>query len=195
MEIKDLISNKGEIIEGPKLILPKIFKDKRGFFYESWNQFNFDKLVEKTSFVQDNHSKSNLGVLRGLHYQIEPFAQDKLVRCTSGKVYDVIVDLRFNSFTYGQWAYIELNSEENNQVWIPKGFAHGFLSLTNSAEVQYKASNLWSKKHERTIIWNDETIKIKWPIHYFKEFNLSISTKDSNGMTLKYAEETKNIFL
>ena len=195
MEIKDLISNKGEIIEGPKLILPKIFKDKRGFFYESWNQVNFDKLVEKTSFVQDNHSKSNLGVLRGLHYQIEPFAQDKLVRCTSGKVYDVIVDLRFNSFTYGQWAYIELSSEENNQVWIPKGFAHGFLSLTNSAEVQYKASNLWSKKHERSIIWNDETIKIKWPIHYFKEFNLSISTKDSDGMTLKYAEETKNIFL
>lgn len=83
------------------MILPKIFKDKRGFFYESCNQVNFDKLVEKTSFVQDNHSKSNLGVLRGLHYQIEPFAQDKLVRCTSGKVYDVIVDLRFNSFTYG----------------------------------------------------------------------------------------------
>ena len=132
MEVKDLISNKGKIIKGPKLILPKIFKDKRGFFYESWNKFNFDKLVEKTSFVQDNHSKSNLGVLRGLHYQIEPFAQDKLVRCTSGKVYDVIVDLRFNSLTYGQWAHIELDSEKNNQVWIPKGFAHGFLSLTNS---------------------------------------------------------------
>ena len=166
MEIKDLVSNKGEIIEGPKLIIPKIFKDKRGLFYESWNQLNFDNLVKKTSFVQDNHSKSNLGVLRGLHYQIEPFAQDKLVRCTSGKVYDVIVDLRFNSSTYGQWAYIELNSEKNNQVLIPKGFAHGFLTLTNSAEIQYKASNLWSKEHERSIIWNDQTINIIWPIDY-----------------------------
>ena len=195
MEVKDLISNKGEIIKGPKLILPDIFKDERGIFYESWNKFKFDKLVEKTSFVQDNHSKSNLGVLRGLHYQIEPFAQGKLVRCTFGKVYDVVVDLRLNSFTYSQWASIELNATENNQLWIPKGFAHGFLALTNSAEVQYKASNSWSKEHERSIIWNDQSINIEWPINYFKESNLSISTKDNDGMTLKYAEETKNIFL
>ena len=195
MEFKDLISNKGKTIKGPKIILPKVFKDERGIFYESWNKSKFDKFIEKTSFVQDNHSKSNLGVLRGLHYQIEPLAQGKLVRCTSGKIFDVIVDLRLNSLTYSQWAYVELNDKDNNQVWIPKGFAHGFLALTNKAEVQYKASNPWSKEHERSIIWNDKTINIEWPKDYIKEFNLCISSKDNNGMSLKYAEETNNIFL
>ena len=106
-----------------------------------------------------------------------------------------MVDLILNSSKYSQWSYEELSADENNQVWIPKGFAHGFLSLANSAEVQYKASNLWSKAHERAIIWNDQTIKIKWPIDNFKKGNFSISNNDNNGMTLKYVEETKNIFL
>lgn len=195
MDIKDLISNKGKPIKGPKLIFPKIFSDDRGIFYESWNKFNFNELFGETSFVQDNHSKSSRGVLRGLHYQIDPNAQGKLVRCTTGRVYDVLVDLRVKSITYSHWASVELNESNRKQIWIPRGFAHGFLTLTESAEVQYKTTEFWNKEHERSIIWNDKTINIDWPLDTSEGINFLISNKDNNGMTLKQAAESNNLFL
>ena len=196
MQYEFLKINNNEIFEGPILLTPNLFKDQRGFFYESWNYKVFNKIIDrKIDFVQDNHSKSSKGVLRGLHYQLNPFSQGKLIRCTSGKIFDVIVNLKKNSSQYKKWIGIQLDDLEKKQLWIPEGFAHGFLCLSNLAEVEYKTNQYWNKNYERSIIWNDKTINIAWPKDYIKEFNLSISSKDNNGMTLKYAEETKNIFL
>ena len=128
MDIKNLSSNKGNIIKGVYVIKPNIFKDNRGFFYESWNQEIFNNAVgDKVKFLQDNHSSSNAGVLRGLHYQIEPKPQGKLVRCVSGSVFDVAVDIRKGSPTFGEWASIVLSKANKLMIWIPTGFAHGFL--------------------------------------------------------------------
>ena len=150
MEIKNLSSNKGNILAGVYVIKPKVFKDSRGFFYESWNQILFDNTVgEKVKFLQDNHSSSNIGVLRGLHYQIDPKPQGKLVRCVSGAVFDVAVDIRKSSPTYGEWTSVLLNNVSKLMIWIPVGFAHGFLSLEDNSEVLYKASELWSKEQVR----------------------------------------------
>ena len=189
MDIKNLTSNKGNILDGVFIIEPKIFEDNRGFFYESWNQQLFNNTVgEEVNFQQDNHSLSNLGVLRGLHYQIEPKPQGKLVRCITGSVFDVAVDLRKSSPTFGEWASIVLDNVNKLMIWIPVGFAHGFLSLEDNSELLYKASELWSQDHDRSIRWDDENININWPL---KDINFSeprLSEKDATAPFLKNAE-------
>ncbi|EDP9826477.1 dTDP-4-dehydrorhamnose 3,5-epimerase [Salmonella enterica] len=148
---------------------PKVFSDERGFFMESFNQKVFEEAVgRKIEFVQDNHSKSTKGVLRGLHYQVEPHAQGKLVRCIAGEVFDVAVDIRKDSETFGKWVGVNISSENKRQLWIPEGFAHGFLVLSDSADFLYKTSNYYSPIHERGIVWNDPTININWPINIDK---------------------------
>ncbi len=145
------------------IIEPKVFGDDRGFFFESFNEKDFSTAVGKqVSFVQDNHSLSKRGVLRGLHYQLE-HTQGKLVRVCSGAVYDVVVDLRQSSETFGQWVGIELSAKNNKQLWIPEGFAHGFLVLSDEAEFLYKTTDYWHAASEKCIAWNDSTLKITWP--------------------------------
>jgi len=147
-----------------KLIEPDVFEDERGFFYESFNQQKFNEAIgENITFVQDNHSKSSKGVLRGLHYQKAPFAQGKLVRVVVGVVFDVVVDIRKDSVTYGQWVSEILSAENKKQLWIPEGFAHGFLTLSHECEFLYKTTNYYSKKHERVISSESKDFKIKWP--------------------------------
>ena len=189
MEIKKLTSNKGNIIDGPLLIEPKLFLDTRGFFFESWNQSTFDiNTNEKIIFSQDNHSCSKKGVLRGLHYQIPPKPQEKLVRCISGEIFDVAVDLRKSSETFGEWISVKLNNSNKLMFWIPVGFAHGFLSLRENSEVIYKASCNYSKELERSIIWNDPTINIKWPLQIINFENPTLSNKDANAPLLNEVE-------
>ena len=189
MEIKHLSSNKGNTLEGIYLIKPKIYEDQRGFFYESWNQASFnDALGEKILFMQDNHSSSNIGVLRGLHYQIEPKTQGKLVRCISGSVFDVAVDIRKGSSTFCEWTSLILDNSNKFMIWIPSGFAHGFLSLENNSEVIYKASGLWSKEHERSLRWDDKNINISWPLEKLNCTLPHLSEKDASAPFLKNAE-------
>ncbi|EEX5263496.1 dTDP-4-dehydrorhamnose 3,5-epimerase, partial [Escherichia coli O157] len=134
---------------------PKVFGDERGFFMESFNQKVFEEAVgRKVEFVQDNHSKSSRGVLRGLHYQKAPYAQAKLVRCVVGEVFDVAVDIRESSKTFGKWVGINLSAENKRQLWIPEGFAHGFLVLSDTAEFVYKTNNYYSKEHEAGLLWS-----------------------------------------
>jgi len=157
------------------LIEPAVFGDDRGFFFESFNQNKFeDAIGRKINFVQDNHSKSVKGVLRGLHYQLPPKAQGKLVRVIQGEVYDVAVDLRQSSPTFGKWVSEILSADNKKQMWIPEGFAHGFITLSDTAEFLYKTTDLYSKDHEQSIMWNDKTINIKWPTD-----EPSLSVKDS----------------
>ena len=148
-------------IEDLLVIEPRLFKDERGFFYESFNKNNLDKIVNIV-FVQDNESKSYKGVVRGLHFQRPPFEQTKLVRCVSGKILDVAVDLRINSKTYGKSFSIELSSENNKQLLVPKGFAHGFQVLSETAIVNYKVDNFYNSKSDSGIIWNDKDLSIDW---------------------------------
>lgn len=144
---------------------PKVFGDDRGFFFESFSQKVFEEAVgRKVEFVQDNHSKSCKGVLRGLHYQLEPYAQGKLVRCVAGEVFDVAVDIRKSSPTFGRWVGVNLSAENKRQLWIPEGFAHGFYVLSNTAEFIYKATNFYEPSAESGIIWYDEKLSIKWPL-------------------------------
>lgn len=166
----------------PEIILiePKVFLDKRGFFMETYKQSLFVKFGIKERFVQENHSKSKKWVLRGLHYQENPEAQAKLVRCISGKIFDVAVDIRKDSPTYGKWIGVILSEQNKKEVYIPTGFAHGFCVLSEQAEIIYKTSNEYSPKHERGIIWNDPEINIKWPLK-----KPIISTKDSKFPFLK----------
>lgn len=146
------------------LVEPKVFGDARGFFYESFNQRVFNEAVgAQYHFVQDNHSRSAKGVLRGLHYQLNPYAQGKLVRCIRGAVFDVAVDVRRESPYFGQWVGVELSEENNRQLWIPPGFAHGFLTLSETADFLYKTTNYYMPSHERAIAWNDVRIGIAWP--------------------------------
>lgn len=151
----------------PDVILfePKVFGDDRGFFFESFNQQIFEAATSLTpSFVQDNHSKSQKGVLRGLHYQLPPKAQGKLVRVVQGEVFDVAVDIRKSSPTFGQWVGEILSAENQRQMWIPAGFAHGFLTLSDSAEFLYKTTDYYAPTAERAVIWNDPEIGIQWPL-------------------------------
>ena len=187
LKITSLITKNGNLVNGPLVISPNIFEDDRGFFYESWNDKTFKEILKKEDicFVQDNHSKSSIGVLRGLHYQLPPFAQGKLVRCTLGEIYDVAIDLRKNSLTFGESISVKLSSNNKNQFWIPEGFAHGFLTLSNVAEVQYKATNFWNKSSERSIKWNDKDLKIDWPTKEIGEEQIKTNQKDSNGKKLK----------
>ncbi|TBM12057.1 dTDP-4-dehydrorhamnose 3,5-epimerase [Hafnia paralvei] len=143
---------------------PKVFGDERGFFFESFNQKIFEEAVGySVNFVQDNHSKSSKGVLRGLHYQAPPFAQGKLVRCIAGEVFDVAVDIRRESETFGQWVGVNLSAENKRQLWIPEGFAHGFLTLSDTADFLYKTTNYYHPESELGIIWSDTTLEIIWP--------------------------------
>ena len=151
-------------LDGLVLITPKIFEDERGFFLESYNQKVFAENNIKVNFVQDNHSFSYKGVLRGLHFQTEPHAQDKLIRVITGKVWDVAVDIRKDSKTFSQWEAVELSAENKKILFIPKGFAHGFLTLSDTADFLYKVSNFYSARHDRGIIWDDPDIGINWPI-------------------------------
>lgn len=170
----------------PEVVLlePNIFTDERGFFFESHNQRKFEEAVElKVDFVQDNHSHSKKNVLRGLHYQTQQ-AQGKLVRVTSGAVFDVAVDIRKNSPTFGKWVGEILSSENKKQLWVPEGFAHGFVVLSDTADFIYKTTNYYSPGHEHCILWNDKTINIKWPTG----IDPVLSKKDSMGKQLKDAE-------
>ncbi|MFL2636719.1 MAG: dTDP-4-dehydrorhamnose 3,5-epimerase [Flavobacteriaceae bacterium] len=148
-------------IEDLLIIEPQLFKDDRGFFYESYNKNNLDKVINIV-FVQDNESKSNKGVIRGLHFQAPPFEQTKLVRCVSGNILDVAVDIRKNSKTYGKSFSVELSSENNKQLLVPKGFAHGFQVLSETAIVNYKVDNFYNPKYDSGIIWNDKDLLIDW---------------------------------
>ena len=164
---------------------PKVFGDARGFFFESFSQKIFEEAVgKKIDFVQDNHSKSQKGVLRGLHYQLDPHAQGKLVRCIEGEVFDVAVDIRKYSATFGQWVGAVLSAENKRQLWIPEGFAHGFLTLSDTAQFVYKATNYYAPQSERCIIWNDPQINIEWP----EAGQVQLSAKDQNGLLLSGAE-------
>ena len=143
---------------------PKVFGDDRGFFFESFSQRIFEEAVgREVHFVQDNHSKSKKGVLRGLHYQLAPHAQGKLVRAVAGEVFDVAVDIRKSSATFGQWVGVHLSAENKRQLWIPEGFAHGFLVLSETAEFVYKTTNYYFPQSEGSIIWNDPELGIEWP--------------------------------
>lgn len=167
-----------------KIFEPAVFGDERGFFFESFSQKKFDNAVGRhVEFVQDNHSKSSKGVLRGLHYQLNPFAQGKLVRCVAGAVFDVAVDIRKQSPFFGQWVGVELSSENKRQLWIPEGFAHGFLTLIDNTEFVYKTTNFYSKESERSIIWNDPLINIEWP-----EKEVLLSEKDKLASLFSEAE-------
>ena len=163
---------------------PRVFGDDRGWFMESFNQQNFEKALAERgldipNFVQDNHSCSQKGTLRGLHFQKAPHAQGKLVRVVQGRAWDVAVDIRPNSHTYGEWVGIELSGENNKQFWIPEGFAHGFLALENNTQFLYKATNYYNKESEGAIIWNDPTLAIDWSAHDFSE--ILVSEKDKQA--------------
>ena len=174
MSAESLQTLSGVCLEGPLLISPRVFGDERGFFYESWNERRFQtelieagvsaQEAEALAFRQDNHSRSSRGVLRGLHYQLPPEPQGKLVRCSVGAIFDVAVDLRRSSPTFGHWGGVELSAENHQQLWVPVGFAHGFLTLTAVAEVQYKASGFWNRDCERSLRWDDPALAIAWPL-------------------------------
>ncbi|ART81765.1 dTDP-4-dehydrorhamnose 3,5-epimerase [Oceanisphaera profunda] len=167
------------------IIEPKVFGDDRGFFYESFNQQQFEQAVGyDVSFVQDNHSRSSKGVLRGLHYQLAPYAQGKLVRVVQGEVFDVAVDIRKSSPTFGQWVGVNLSAENKRQLWVPEGFAHGFVTLSDSAEFLYKTTNYYTPESERAIIWNDSDINIEWPM----DIEPALSGKDSVASLFSNAE-------
>ena len=167
-------------IEDLLVIEPQLFKDDRGFFYESYNKNNLDKVINIV-FVQDNESKSNRGVIRGLHFQKPPYAQTKLIRCICGKILDIAVDLRKNSKTYGKSFSIELSSENNKQLLVPKGFAHGFQVLSESAIVNYKVDNYYNPKSDSGIIWNDKHLSIDWNL----ELKQNLSVKDLKLISFK----------
>lgn len=151
-------------ISDVKIIEPEVFEDGRGFFFESFNHKAFEEVIGRTvTFVQDNHSKSSRDVLRGLHYQLSPHAQGKLVRVVQGEVYDVAVDIRMSSPTFGQWVAEILSAKNKKQLWIPEGFAHGFLTLSDTAEFVYKTTDYYSQASERSICWNDHSLNINWP--------------------------------
>ncbi len=173
--------------EIPEVLIldPKVFGDERGFFMESFNRRVFrDRTGVSLDFVQDNHSRSSVGVLRGLHYQIQQ-AQGKLVRCVVGEIFDVAVDLRQSSPTFGKWVGCRLSASNFRQFWIPPGFAHGFLVLSEVAEVLYKATDYYAPQHERVVLWNDPHIGIEWPVDGIEPI---LSQKDQAGKTLKTAD-------
>jgi dTDP-4-dehydrorhamnose 3,5-epimerase len=166
------------------MLEPKVFGDARGYFFESFNQRDFEAATGvKAAFVQDNHSRSAQGVLRGMHYQIQR-AQGKLVRVTHGCVYDVAVDMRRSSPTFGRWIAFELSAENKRQLWIPPGFAHGFLVLSEAAEFLYKTTDYYHPEHERCLLWNDAELAIPWPIHAPP----ALAVKDTAGLPFAQAE-------
>lgn len=172
------------VLPGVVLIEPRIFGDERGFFFESFNQAQFESAVDRSvKFVQDNHSRSVKNVLRGLHYQVRQ-PQGKLIRVVSGEVFDVAVDIRKGSQTFGQWVGEVLSAENKRQLWIPEGFAHGFVVLSDCAEVLYKSTDYYAPADERCIAWDDPSLAIKWPV----QGRPTLSEKDSKGRLLSTAE-------
>ena len=167
------------------LIEPKVFMDDRGFFFESFNQADFEKRTNLSPiFVQENHSRSIKGVLRGLHYQLPPKAQDKLLRVVKGEIFDVVVDIRKESSTFGKWVGEILSGKNKTQIWIPKGFAHGFLVVSESAEIIYKTTEEYALQYERCIIWNDPKLNIDWGL----KGEPILSNKDKKGESINNAE-------
>lgn len=167
------------------LIEPKVFGDDRGFFFESFNQDQFEQATGlRPEFVQDNHSMSQRGVLRGLHYQLAPKAQGKLVRVVAGEVFDVVVDIRKDSPYFGRWVGAVLSADNKHQLWIPPGFAHGFLTISERAEFLYKTTDYYAPQYERCIAWNDPAIGIEWPL----DVPPILSAKDLAGVPLANAE-------
>lgn len=171
-------------IEGLTVIEPRVFGDDRGFFMESWNRRVFAELGLDFEFVQDNHSRSARGVLRGLHYQ-QPNPQGKLVRVTSGRAWDVAVDLRAGSATYGKWAGVELSAQNKRMYWVPAGFAHGFVSLEDGTDFLYKCTASYDPENEHSLMWNDPEIGIDWPLEGFEP---QLSAKDGAGKPLRAVE-------
>jgi dTDP-4-dehydrorhamnose 3,5-epimerase len=173
-------------LPGVKVIVPKVFGDHRGWFMETYSEALFENAGINLKFVQDNQSFSaTKGTLRGLHYQLNPKAQTKLVRCTKGAIFDVAVDIQKGSLTFGKWFGIELSAENKKQLLIPKGFAHGFMTITNDVEVQYKVDELYAPEFERGIIWNDPAIGIKWPF----DITPVLSAKDEKAPLLSEADK------
>lgn len=175
-------------IDGVLILEPKVFGDERGFFMESFNQKIFDEAMGgHVTFVQDNHSRSAKGVLRGLHYQLPPHEQGKLVRVPNGAVFDVAVDIRTDSATFGRWVGVELSGTNHRQFWVPAGLAHGFLVLSSSADVLYKATNYYAPQLERCIRWDDPDLAIDWPLDGAA---LQLSTKDAAAPLLRDTSRT-----
>jgi dTDP-4-dehydrorhamnose 3,5-epimerase len=195
MQVEQLSTASGHPMQGPLLITPQVYGDDRGFFFESWNQRRFDEAVgEPITFSQDNHSHSSRGVLRGLHYQLQPEPQGKLVRCPLGRILDVAVDLRRSSPTFGQWVGAELSADNHRQLWVPVGFAHGFLTQSEQAEVLYKASGFWSKTCERSLRWNDPGLAISWRLDRLGGLEPLLAEKDAVAPTLPEAVAAGDVF-
>ena len=176
-------------LEIPDVIIiePTVFEDERGYFFESYQQEKFKEMGINVDFVQDNQSLSvKAGTLRGLHYQVNPKAQAKIVRVITGAIFDVAVDIRKNSPTFKKWVGVILTSENKRQIFIPKGFAHGICTLTPNTEILYKIDEFYSKEHERSIRWNDPDINVKWPLEDIGE--ITLSEKDKNALFLKNVE-------
>jgi len=172
-------------IEGLLILHPNVFGDDRGWFMESFNQQRFETALKELNlpiptFVQDNHSLSQKGVLRGLHFQREPYAQGKLVRVVQGKVWDVAVDIRPESKTYGEWVGVELSAENKTMFWIPEGFAHGFVALEDNTQFLYKTTNYYHKESEGAILWKDTTLAIGWPLEGIEEVLVSDKDKEAD---------------
>lgn len=189
----------GDRHQVPLLLTPRLFGDDRGFFFESWNQRSFATalglpLAQTPAFVQDNHSRSSRGVLRGLHYQLLPHPQGKLVRCVVGEIFDVAVDIRRSSPTFGQWVGAVLSSDNHQQQWVPEGFAHGFLTLSEHAEVLYKTTDFWSKDCERAIRWDDPLVAIAWPLDSLGGIEPLLAQKDAAAHTLAEALTATELF-
>ena len=183
----------GESHKVPLLLTPRLFGDDRGFFFESWNQRSFAAALglpveQAPVFVQDNHSRSSRGVLRGLHYQRPPHPQGKLVRCIVGDIFDVAVDIRRGSPTFGQWVGAVLSAENQQQLWVPEGFAHAFLTLSEHAEVLYKTTDFWSKDCERAIRWDDPQLAIAWPLNSLGGIEPLLAGKDAAAPWLADAQ-------
>jgi dTDP-4-dehydrorhamnose 3,5-epimerase len=173
------------IIPDVLLLLPKVFEDERGFFMETYQAAKFAELGIRNNFVQDNHSRSRQGVLRGLHYQIR-HPQGKLVRAISGEIFDVAVDIRRSSPGFGKWTGVILSSDNKQQLWVPPGFAHGYYVISEWAEIVYKTTDYYAPEWERTILWNDSDLGIKWPLLHDRPLHLS--QKDQDGLSFSQAE-------
>ena len=204
MSAEKLLMASGQPMVGPLLITTQVFADDRGFFYESWNERRFRQDLisagvpaaeaEDLQFRQDNHSRSSRGVLRGLHFQLPLEPQGKLVRGSVGSSFDVAVDLRRGCPSYGQWVGATLSSENHQQLWVPVGFAHGFLTLTDIAEVQYKASGFWNRDCERSLRWDDPAIAIQWPLQQAGVSEPLLASKDAEAPDLQALVAASEVF-
>ena len=198
MQAEALRTSAGILLAGdrhqvPLLLTPRVFGDDRGFFFESWNQRSFATalglpLEQAPAFVQDNHSRSSRGVLRGLHYQLPPHPQGKLVRCIVGDIFDVAVDIRRSSPTFGQWVGAVVSAENQQQLWVPEGFAHGFLTLSVQSEVLYKTTDFWDQECERAIRWDDPQVAIAWPMDSLGGIEPLLAEKDAAAPWLADAQ-------